>query len=68
MLYLIGQDIKSNARSKGVTYNGHAPFERWIPLTEELVQAIHLTHHLIDDGLGPGEGTGHAWETQEQEE
>ena len=51
MLYLIGQDIKCNAGSKGVARNGHAPLEVRVTLAEEIKKAVHLTHYLIDDGL-----------------
>ena len=51
MLYLIGQDIKRNAGSKGVASNGHAPLEVRVTLAEEVVKTVHLTHYLIDNGL-----------------
>lgn len=51
MLYLIGQDIKRNAGSKGVAGNGHAPLEVRVTLAEEVIKTVHLSHYLIDNGL-----------------
>lgn len=51
MLYLIGQDIKRNAGSKGVAGNGHAPLEVRVTLAEEVIKTVHLAHYLIDNGL-----------------
>lgn len=34
--------------------NGDPPFEEWVPLQEELVQAVHFGCHRVHDGLAIG--------------